>query len=67
MQRVKLELNEHDAYRLLALVEQEAKNAALLQQPYWLTLADCLRRDIEISYGLTVEGQNKQKQPPDAS
>ena len=47
--KIVLQLNEHDAQKLLELVKHEAGKG--VQKPYWQRLATEIQQDIDAQYG----------------
>jgi len=45
--KIVLELNEHDASRLLTLINREMRQSDKIWQPYWEHLAQSIRQSME--------------------
>ena len=61
--KVILELSEHDAFRLLALIDKELRQADKTWQPYWERQAQNIRQSMErlnSSYRSTAHGNTSE-------
>lgn len=48
--KITIELSEHDASQLLALIRRETRRVEKVWQPYWQRQAQKIERSIEQSY-----------------
>lgn len=59
--KITLNLNEHDASKLLALIRREINQEDRIWQPYWERLAQNVETSIErASFGLFKRGNHSQ-------